>query len=184
RCPNCRQPLPAENDDLVLACPNCAAAVQIDDTGLSLAALRYAAPAGAGGPWPEWAPFWVFAGLIQIHGRDRQGWDAGSEGRAQAFWAGRSRFYAPAYAATVEVARQAGRALLEDEPEWHFVEPPAGVKLRPAVVSAADGRKLLDFIVVTIEASRKDWLKSLDYSLELVAPELWALPAGAWRWGP
>ena len=35
----------------------------------------------------------------------------------------------------------------------------------------------MEFIVLSIEAQRKDWLKNLTFHISADAPELWALPA-------
>jgi len=55
------------------------------------------------------------------------------------------------------------------------VPRPSGVRLTPVVVSAEDARKLLEFLVLSLEAGRDDWLKTLDFQIEVGAPELWAL---------
>ena len=54
---------------------------------------------------------------------------------------------------------------------------PSGAKLTPAVVSAEDARKMLEFLIFTLEAGRDDWLKTLDFTIEAGLPELWAIAA-------
>ena len=51
-------------------------------------------------------------------------------------------------------------------------------------IDAGDAAKLLDFIVLTIEARRDDDLKKIDFSIEPGPAQLWALPAtgGSGRW--
>jgi hypothetical protein len=56
------------------------------------------------------------------------------------------------------------------------VERPDGAQLINAVVTPADARKLLEFIVLAIEARRKDWLKNLVFELEVGEPKLLAFP--------
>jgi hypothetical protein len=36
--------------------------------------------------------------------------------------------------------------------------------------------RLLEFVVLAIEARRDDWLKALDFRIEAGEPQLWALP--------
>jgi hypothetical protein len=48
------------------------------------------------------------------------------------------------------------------------------VQLIPVVVSAEDARKMLEFLILAVEASRDDWLKTLDFQIEAGPPELWA----------
>jgi hypothetical protein len=56
------------------------------------------------------------------------------------------------------------------------VAPPAEVTLASATVAPADAQKLLEFIILAIEARRQDWLKELNFHLDVNEPELWALP--------
>jgi hypothetical protein len=87
-------------------------------------------------------------------------------------------FYAPAWGATLAQAQSIGSQMTERQPELQFVDQPAAFQLVPAVVTPGDSRKLLEFVVLAIEARRKDWLKSLAFDLELNEPELWAIPQG------
>ena len=60
-----------------------------------------------------------------------------------------------------------------------FIERPAEAQLTPAAVSSEDALKLLEFIILAIEARRKDWLKELVFDLDIGEPELLALPRSA-----
>ena len=55
--------------------------------------------------------------------------------------------------------------------------PPEGAAFEPAVVTTADARKLLELVIVSIEAGRRDWMESLDFDLRLDSEALWLLPA-------
>mgnify|MGYP003377542861 CR=1 FL=1 len=80
-----------------------------------------------------------------------------------------------------EYAQTAGRLvqemLLEKQPTMEAIIPPEGVAFEPAVVTTADARKLLELVIVSIEAKRSDWMESLDFDLRLDSEALWLLPA-------
>ena len=46
----------------------------------------------------------------------------------------------------------------------------------PVTLYRGDVRAAAEFIVMAIEAGRKDKLKSIEFELELASPALWILP--------
>ena len=53
------------------------------------------------------------------------------------------------------------------------------------VITPDDARKLLELVIVTLEAERNDWMERLDFDLRLDSEALWLLPAerqnDAWK---
>ena len=47
----------------------------------------------------------------------------------------------------------------------------------PATITTEDGRKLLELVIVTLEAERNDWMEHLKFDLRLDSEALWLLPA-------
>ena len=181
RCPKCNEALTPGNDDVVVQCANCRAAVAIDDSGPRLLAAQYVAPTR---PAVEtWLPFWVYRGKVTIRARKTQG-GRSAEKDALAFWDQSRRVYIPAWAWELADARDLIRQLLEKQPFLEAITPPDGAAFAPAVLRPEDGRKLLELVIVSIEAARNDWLESLDYDLRLESEALWLLPAeratGGW----
>lgn len=174
RCPRCTQALAPHQEDRVVQCPNCRGAVSIDDGRLSLLAAQYAAPIRD--EPPSWLPFWVYRGKVTIKERKTQG-GRSAEKEAQAFWAQPRRVYIPAWECELDQVRNLIRLLLEKQPFLEGIIPPATASFLPAVLTAEDARKLLDLVIVSIEANRKDWMESLDYDLRLDSQALWLLPA-------
>lgn len=159
-----------------MQCPNCHGAVAIDETRLSLMAAQYAAPVR---PNPQtWLPFWVYRAKVTITGRTTQG-GRSAEKEAQAFWAQPRRVYIPAWQCELADARDITRNLIEKQPFLEGISPPVSATFVPAVLTADDARKLLELVIVSIEANRKDWIKSLDYDLRLDSEALWLFPAEA-----
>jgi len=174
RCPKCNQALTPDQEDVVVQCPNCRAAIGVYESGLRLLAAQYAAPTR---PQPgTWLPFWVYRGKVTIQSRKTQG-GRSAEREAQEFWAQPRRVYIPAWACELAQARDLIAGLLEAQPFLSAVTPPDGAAFLPATVTPEDGRKLLELVIVSLEAQRNDWMESLSYDLRLDSEALWLLPA-------
>lgn len=176
RCPECQEPLNPGNEDLVIICQNCQSTVAISLNGPQKMNVRFAVPAGTPSAGvKQWLPFWVFQGRVDIKRRESQGGQS-EDKNVQAMWGSPRHLYAPAWDVPLSRAQAIGSQMAEDQPRFEFVDQPESVQLLPAVVSPGDGRKLLEFVVLAIEARRKDWLKYLDFDLNVGQPELWAIP--------
>lgn len=187
RCPRCAQPLSANGRDIIVQCANCHAAVVIADGGLALIEVVYAAPQGTP---TSWVPLWRFDGRVNIGLREVQNsaislnrWMSANS--SENFWSRASHYYVPAWDLPLEQASQMARELLESQPQLAQIERPANALFNPVIFTAEDARKLLELIIVTVEARRSDWLKDLNFSMEMAAPTLWILPAkesnGTWQ---
>ena len=176
RCPNCARPLAPDNDDVVVMCTNCFTSVSIDQRGVQATDVRFALPAKADERMPRWLPFWVYEGRVVIVRRETQGRADDKAARQQ--WANPLRMYVPAWEISMHVAQEVGSRMIQRPPATRFIERPEGAYMEPAVVSTGDALRLLEFIVLAIEARRRDWLKALDFRIEAGEPELWAMPQG------
>ncbi|MCA9866209.1 MAG: hypothetical protein KIS95_01050 [Anaerolineae bacterium] len=174
RCPKCNFALSPGQDDQVVQCPNCRGAVAIHEGGLALLAAQYVRPTVE--TPPLWLPFWVYRGKVTIKERKTQG-GRSAEKDAQAFWAQPRQVYIPAWACELVEARDIVEMMLEKQPAMEAIIPPEGAAFEPAVVTTADARKLLELVIVSIEAGRRDWMESLDFDLRLDSEALWLLPA-------
>lgn len=173
-CPRCAHPLIPGQEDRVIRCSNCRGAVLIDENRLSLIAALYASPTRTDPP--TWLPFWVYRGKVTIKERKTQG-GRSAEGDAQTFWEHPRRVYIPAWDCDLAEARDLTRGLLEKQPFLEGISVPESAEFLPAVLTIDDGRKLLNLVIHSIEANRKDWLESLDYDLRLDSEAFWLLPA-------
>lgn len=174
RCPNCARPLTPDNDDMVFMCTNCFTSVFIDQNGVRAANVRFALPKNADERTATWLPFWVYQGRVQVLKRETQGRSDRQASELQ--WANPLRMYVPAWDISMQVAQEVGSRLIQRPPVTTFVERPEGAYMDPAVVSPEDALRLLEFIILAVEARRKDWLKSFDFRIEAGEPELWAMP--------
>ena len=170
RCPSCGNALTPGDDDLILACGQCGAGVELADAGLRPIEVKYTA---TNAKIDIWRPWWVFTGRVEITRRDTQSGNQRAE--ALQFWAQVKRFYIPAWELSLQAVRDQGLAMLKRQPQLQAAARPAGARLAPVVVSVSDARQLLEYLVLTVEAGRKDWLKDLEFTANVGLPELWAL---------
>jgi hypothetical protein len=89
--------------------------------------------------------------------------------------------YVPAWEMSLHTAQNVGSRLIQQQPELQEIQPPEGATFTSATVTPGDARKLLEFIILAIEARRKDWLKNLQFELEIGEPEMIILPQ--WMFG-
>jgi hypothetical protein len=177
RCPVCGEGLQPDQDDIVVACTNCHSPISITQNGPIKAKVQFALPKNIRrGSENQWRPFWVFEGRVEIINRVTQG-GRSRQKDAEKLWGRTGRFYVPAWDLQPHTAQSVGIRLIENPPEIELIPRPADAHLMAANVDSEDGRKLLEFIVLAIEARRKDWLRDLDFQLEVDDAKLWALPA-------
>lgn len=176
RCPNCTEPLKPENDDVVVVCSNCHKAVAIDANGPHIIEVHYAVPGGSGAGTNEWRPYWVFEGIVDIQKRDTQGGDRSSAKASASLWAVPRRLYVPAWDLSLEMAQDVGSRLIQEQPRLSEIPRPENANLATATVTPDDALKLLEFVVLAIEARRDDWLRELEFQIDAGEPVLWALP--------
>jgi hypothetical protein len=173
RCPACGTALAPDDNDLVIACGQCGAGLQLSDLGPEPIEIQYARSNLA--RINVWRPWWIFTGSVNLTRRETQGGNRSDDARR--FWAQPRVMSVPAWDLSLSSIKQAGIQMLQQPPALNAMPRPAGAKLTPAVVSAEDARKMLEFLVLTLEAGRDDWLKTLDFTIEAGLPQLWAIAA-------
>lgn len=174
RCPQCDTWLQPQQLDVVLPCPTCKTAVYLQENGLSTLPITCAAPQNNSAT--TWLPFWRFYGRVHMR-RDTQGGGGGGQREAAQLWGEPRHFFVPAWELPIRRAREMGSRLVSRQPNFQPFTPPESPLFQPATLTPADAQKLLELIILTIEAQRSDWLKNLQFRLELGAPEFWLLPA-------
>jgi hypothetical protein len=180
RCPVCAEPLPAGNEAVVLTCPHCVADVLLDEqSGVSTTAVSFSQPANPTAQATHWLPFWVLLAQVQLDKRQTQGGNKSAAQDAERMWSVPRWLFTPAWALPVPQARQIGSELVLRQPAiTPFAQRPAGARLTTAVLTPDSAQKFLNFIILTIEAERADWLKELKFQIIPSQPAtLWALPA-------
>lgn len=174
RCPKCHYSLAPGEGDYIVQCPNCRAAVAMSESGIKILLAQYAAATVA--EPPAWLPCWVYQSRVTIKERKTQG-GRSAENEAREFWAGPRQVCVPAWEGELVEARDLARLMLERQPLLEAITPPDGASFQPGVITAEDARKLLELVIVSLEADRRDWMETLDFDLQLDSEALWLLPA-------
>lgn len=172
-CPGCRTALPARADEIVWRCPGCGRGWQLaaddprDELGLAPLAIQFSARLDARAVG---RPFWVADGRVAVR-RDTYGGNQQRE--AEAFWAQPRRFCVPAFACPLTDLVALGMEAFHRPPE---LTPGPATAFAPVTLPRSDVADLAEFIVVGLEAGRRDQLKSLQFAVQLAEPALWILP--------
>ncbi len=167
-CIKCQAPLPANPNEVVWVCAQCKQGLRLDEEkGLVAQEIYFSAgiaPNGRG------KPFWVADGQVAVQ---RQTYSGNDNRDAALFWSQPQRFFIPAYACGLVDMVAAGTNLLYKPP---VLQPGPVAAFEPVIISAEDASAFAEFIVVGIEAGRRDKMKQIQVSISLSQPMLWILP--------
>lgn len=175
-CVKCQAPIPAAPSEVAWVCEQCGQGLLINQN-----------PGGGPGetaacaldvffskdiqPGMRGRPFWVTRARVTFSERTTY---KGDEGRAaEEYWSVPRLFYIPAWDTTLDEIISMGVMLMKNAPAMvsgsrtHFL---------PIVTPPGDVRSFAEFIVVSIEAERRDYLKTIRFNMEYENPQLWVLP--------
>ena len=175
-CIRCGTPIPAEVEEVAWVCEQCDQGQQLGENGLLPLEIHYAPGIT---PNQKGKPFWVCEGNITLQ-RDTYG-RAKSEKEAQQFWNQPRKFVIPAFPYPVDEFANDGIYWLQNP---KILKSGPVVQFEPVTVPAEDVRIWAEFLVMALEADRKDKVKKIQFKLELADPQLWILPQGRdFLWG-
>jgi hypothetical protein len=177
RCPQCNEQLvPTDDEAVIVGCRQCFTAVSLHQTGLHPLPLQYATPAKQA-PL-VWLPMWVFHGLVRITDRTSQGGARGEDKKAAEFWQSERRLYVPAWRTPPGAVRELGSQLIQAQPQFQPLSThPDKAAIQDVIFDQAAALKLLDFIIISMEAQRKDMLQKVSFEIRTRQVDLWAVPA-------
>jgi hypothetical protein len=171
RCVRCDTPVPADPLEVAWACAQCGQGLLLDEVqGLSPLEIHYSSgiPANQKGK-----PFWVAHGRVNIQRDSYAGKSDRIVREVEEFWGQGRTFVIPAYQAPLEELLAVALGYLKKTPSLD--EGPVA-KFDPATLSPKDLTSAAQFVVMAVEADRKDKLKRLEPGVELEDPVLWVLP--------
>ena len=168
-CARCQAPIPAHPDEVAWVCQQCGQGLLIDgQTGARLQDFFFSDRLQ---PGLTGRPFWVSNGRVVIQRRETY---HGDEGRAaNQFWSAPRLFYIPAWAATLDEIVSTGVDLLKNPAALQAGSP---APFLPVVTLPVDIQAVAEFMILSIEAERRDALKRFDFQATLEPPHLWVLP--------
>jgi hypothetical protein len=167
-CIRCSTAIPAHPDEVAWVCAQCGQGNLLDEEqGLKAVEVNYSAALKANA---RGKPFWVVEGQVTLR---RQTYGGNEEREAQQFWREPRRFFVPACACPLEMLLDLGQSFLLRPPA---LQPGSPALFDPVVLAPEDVQAAVDFIVMAVEAGRKDKLKEVEFSVMLTPPVLWILP--------
>ena len=170
RCVRCGTHVPAEVDEVAWVCNQCGQGLLLDrESGLAPLQVHFMAGVS---PAEKGKPFWVASGSASLQ-REAYGTWGKKTGEAERFWNEQRRFFVPAFTLPLDTLLELGARYLLQPPN---LEDGSGVPFEPVILSPEDVPALAEFIVLAIEAERKDSLKAIQAAVRLDSPELWVLP--------
>jgi hypothetical protein len=169
-CLHCNTPIPADTDERAWVCAQCGQGMALDtQKGLTPIQVQYTEGIPPNTPGK---PFWVTEGQVALE-RDVYRSSGKSAQEAEQFWSQSRRFVIPAYSTSQEdLLALAARFLLQPP----ALKPGSPVRFEPVTLSMEDIQPVAEFIVMAIEAGRKDMLKNIRFTLKLTLPTLWIMP--------
>ncbi len=168
-CSKCQTPVPAEPDQIAWVCSQCGQGLILDlSKGIAPLELNYAAGIAPNRPG---RPYWVTQGQVTFS--RRQTYSGNEDREAHLFWGQPRQFCVPAFTNTLDALLEAGSRLLLQPPA---LQPGPAARFEPVTLAMEDVKPLAEFIVMALEAGRKDKLKEIQFTLELTSPVLWILP--------
>jgi len=169
KCLRCTASVPAQEEEVAWVCVQCGQGMQLTSTGLAPLTVNWAA-ARRKTSEIRWLPFWVFSGTIKFIRRESY------SGRSESdkLWKAPRRFYVPAFPAPLEHIETLGADLTRKQVA--LKAGPAIGALTSCTLFPGDARQAVEFVVLTIEADRKDKLRAVEFTLDLGESELWVLP--------
>jgi hypothetical protein len=170
KCLQCGTPVPAEEDEIAWSCATCGRGLQLTESELIPIEVSWAAARPGQRP-EQWRPLWVFTATVRF--LRRESFSGGSQ--PHKLWQQPVRFYIPAYACSLQHLERLGADLVEQQPVLQ-PGPPMGL-VKGCTLLPQDARAAAEFVVLTLEADRKDKLKTVDFGLDLAGPPaLWVVP--------
>jgi hypothetical protein len=169
-CVKCDTPIPTGVDEIAWACTQCGQGMVLDEMhGLQALNIHYTADIPEDTPGK---PYWVVDGRVSMQ-RSTYGRPGESGNESNLFWSKPRRFFIPAFQAPLELLLKLAKSMLLNPP---ILEPSAPVAFEAVTLNREDVLAAAEFIVIAIEAGRKDKLKSVNFELQLSEPVLWILP--------
>jgi hypothetical protein len=169
QCAKCQTAVPAQPGEVAWVCAACGQALLLDETkGVQPVDVFFSAQIQAN---QTGRPYWVALGTVSELSRQTY---HGNESKAMAeFWSAGRLFYVPAWKLPVDDVVNEGVRLLSKPV---LMKPGGPAAFYPVTISTRDVRPLAEFIVMSVEAARKDALKEFKFNIQLAPAQLWILP--------
>jgi hypothetical protein len=174
-CKNCGSGLVVELNDYVTYCSSCGSGFELTDFGLIPIEVNFAAPVLPAEGDIIYKPFWLVKTHIEILNREASGGFIsnifGGSGQATS---GDITFYIPAFYCSLDAMKHLAQNFTVKNP----VASPQkfNSKITGFAYGKEDAKKLSEFILISIEAEKKDTMKNFEYRIDYNAFEVLGIP--------
>lgn len=168
QCPRCSTPVHAQPDEVAWVCAQCGQGMLLsaeDGAGPLDVFFSSSIPQNAAG-----RPFWVTRGVVRL--LERQTYRGNASQEMQEFWGVPRLFYVPAFQLSIEEIVATGVRMLRQPVRMESGSPS---RFAPVVLGPESVRPVAEFMVMSIEAERKDALREMKFDIRLDPPQLWIL---------
>lgn len=167
-CVRCQAPIHAKPDETAWVCEQCGQGQLLDDVrGLRAQDVFFSKDIAGG---TKGRPFWVTRGMVTVTRRETYKGDSSLEMRE--FWEAPRLFFIAAYQTSLDDIISTGVSMLRAP---LAIQPGSPVPFLPVVILPDDVHALAEFMVVSVEAERRDALKRINFTLDIDPPQLWIL---------
>ncbi len=167
-CLRCSTPVPARPEEMAYVCTNCGQGMALHmGEGIQPVDVFFHREIMSN---QIGRPFWVADGRVQV---DRQMYSGDNDRQAQEFWDQPRRFFVPAYTLPLENLLEIGAKMVKQPPK---LEAGPASQFTTVSLPRADVAAVTEFIVMEVEAERRDKLKEVHLQVDLGETVLWVLP--------
>lgn len=174
-CKNCGSGLIIEVNDYISYCSNCGSGFEIIEGELIPIEINFAPHALRGEGEMIYKPFWRIKSHINILERKASGeFLKNLFGGSNATSSGEITFYIPAFYCPLETMKNLATQFTIKHP----VASPQkyNVKLVGFAYGKEDAKKFSEFILISLEAEKKDTMKNFTYKLDFNSMEILGIP--------
>ncbi|MEK7323719.1 MAG: hypothetical protein AAB217_00515 [Chloroflexota bacterium] len=170
KCVKCETMIQANEEEVAWTCPQCGQGNLLAPTGLAPLPVHWCV-SRPGQTQLKWLPFWVFTAVVNVSSRQTYG----GNDQPDKLWREPRRFYIPAFTASLEQMEKLGADLTKAQPA--LTTGLVAGSLADCTLPPEDAISAAEFVVITIEADRRDKLREIHFAINTQNdPELWLLP--------
>ena len=173
-CKNCGSGLVVELNDYATYCGSCGSGFEIIDGELYPIEVNFAAPAIRGDGEIIYKPFWLVKTTVEILARQATGGFFTNLFGSNNSNSGNITFYIPAFYCPLDVTKNLAQTFTMKNP----VSSPQkfNSKLVGFAYGKDDAKKFSEFVLISIEAEKKDTMKTFEYRIDYNAFEILGIP--------
>lgn len=175
KCKKCDSGLVVEVNDSIVYCSSCGSGFEILNGEMIPIEINFAAAALRSEGEMIYKPFWLLKTNIEILERDAGGtFLKNLFGGSSNETSGSISFYIPAFYCSIDVMKNLATEFTTKNP----VASPQkyNTKLVGFAYGKEDARKLAEFILISMEAEKKDVMKRFNYKLDVTSYEILGIP--------